>query len=425
MHLKYPEMTRAEEREFRLKARLYRKVHEYLSLDVQGVGDLDLSLGWPFLKENYAGASFPLVCANLVEKSTGKAPFPGYKILERGGLKVAFIGLLSRDEDAHLPYQVGELLEVTDPDEALKRTLKELDVKKPDLRILLSHLGRNEEIRIGREVPGLDLILGGHSGDIMQVPVLTAGIPIVQAGRRGKRIGRIDLWINLQGAPGAEEYRDFKTAKRKTKAQFSKRIAYVNRIQQVKKAMEFDPVVDTWIKEYKAEIAALPPLVEEPQDLEPEEPELPVESRYWGSDTCSKCHVKQAEWWKKTRHAHAFQTLVKAGTEKSADCIGCHSVGYKDPGGFMQPTDVGKFRNVSCENCHGRGDDHGQEEKFNTAPRSPATCTACHTQDQDPHWDPAKIDQIACPSLSEAPVQNVLPSPSMTPKPGSVKRTTR
>ena len=73
LHLKYPEMTPAEEREFRLKGKLFRKVHEHLRLDVQGVGDLDLALGWPFLKEIYQGKKVPLVCANLFDRAPGRS----------------------------------------------------------------------------------------------------------------------------------------------------------------------------------------------------------------------------------------------------------------------------------------------------------------------------------------------------------------
>lgn len=419
MHLKYPEMTRTEEREFRLKAKLFRKVHEYVGLDAQAVGDLDLSLGWPFLKENYAGSPISLLCANLVEKATGKAAFPAYRVVERGGLRVALVGLLSRADDAYLPESIGELLEVTDPDAALKATLAELDQKETDLDlvVLLSHMGRNEEIRLAREIPGLDLIVGGHSGDILMAPVLSAGVPIVQAGKRGKRVGRLDLWINPQGQPGAEEYRDFTITKRTTRAAFPRKITYRNRMEQVKKAMEFDPVVDNWVKEYKQQVADLPPLQEEalPEDAVVAGGLLSG-PQYWGSETCAKCHTAQAEWWSKTSHSHAYETLVKANSEKSNDCIGCHSVGYKHPGGFQQPTDVGKLRNVSCENCHGIGDHHGQLDRFNLAPRAESTCVACHTPDNDPNWDPEKIEQIACPSLEVAGVGMPLPVSFMKAK---------
>jgi hypothetical protein len=91
-------------------------------------------------------------------------------------------------------------------------------------------------------------------------------------------------------------------------------------------------------------------------------------------------------------------------------------VGYKDPGGFEEPALVGDLKNVGCESCHGRGDHHGQDGVFNTAPRDPKTCTQCHTSERDTTWDEAKIETIACPSLEVAGVGQELPAGYMKTK---------
>lgn len=415
MHLKYPDMTRSETREFRLRTELFRKAHEYIGLDVQGVGDLDLAIGWPYLREAWEGSSVALVSANIYVKETGELAFRPWIVVERGGLRVAFIGLMSQSEDTRLPKEIAEQIEVRDPEEALTRAIQELDGEKPDLVVLLSHLGKDAELEIAREVPGLDVILGGHSGEILHAPLESGGVVIAQAGQRGKQVGRLDLWFNPEGEPGAEEYLDQAKAPRSEASQFPKRLAYVNRIEQMKKDLEYDDQVETWIKEYKQTIRDLPPLDE---DLGEDDPEAlpPVIDRYWGSETCAKCHLQQAEWWNQTTHAHAYDTLVKVKSEKRGECIACHSVGYKDPGGFEDPARVGKFMNVGCESCHGRGDHHGQLDKFNTATRLASTCQTCHNAERDTAWSESKIDQIACPSLAVAPTGVAVPPNFMKPK---------
>lgn len=402
-HLKFPEMTISEEREFKLKALFFRKAHEHLGLDAQGVGELDLALGVDTLLETYEGSTVPLVNANLYDKDTGERLFKPFVIVERQGLKVAFTGILS-ESGSPLTPSVQSRVEVKDPKTELTKVLAAIDaVGGVDLKVLLSQLGKDGEMRIAREVPGIDLIVSG-SDDVFYAPIESNKVPLVCAGRRGKMLGRIDLWYNSKGKTGAEEYIDASRARRKSLSDFPLRLAYSNRIEPLRKDLRFDQEIEDWIEEYKDKIHNLPPLDEDGEEIVDDEDDAPPAHQFWGSETCSKCHVTQAAWWQKTTHSTAFSTLEKIRMEKSNDCIGCHSVGFKEPGGFSEPANVGFHKNVGCESCHGRGDFHGQPDKFNQAPRSEATCLKCHTPERDPNWDTSKIDLLACPTLDQAKV---------------------
>lgn len=64
--------------------------------------------------------------------------------------------------------------------------------------ILISHLGRSEDIALAREVEGLSAIVGGHSHDAQPTPVWVKtksgqDVPIVQAGNDMKWLGQLDL----------------------------------------------------------------------------------------------------------------------------------------------------------------------------------------------------------------------------------------
>jgi hypothetical protein len=107
--------------------------------------------------------------------------------------------------------------------------------------------------------------------------------------------------------------------------------------------------------------------------------------RYLGMELCGRCHVEQAEQWKTTKHAHAWETLVKAKKDATPDCIPCHVAGYKQPGGFLTGTDTPAMVNVQCENCHGMGTKHDSYPKTPMSVKE-MTCTRCHQGENDPAW---------------------------------------
>lgn len=115
-------------------------------------------------------------------------------------------------------------------------------------------------------------------------------------------------------------------------------------------------------------------------------PQTVAAAEYVGVKTCTKCHEVQGESWANTSHAKAFDSLkvgVKADEKKKAsldptkdytkdkDCVGCHSTGLGQPGGYTLGGDPGgqpQLGSVGCESCHGPGggyrDLHSTAEKL-------------------------------------------------------------
>ncbi len=71
---------------------------------------------------------------------------------------------------------------------------------------------------------------------------------------------------------------------------------------------------------------------------------------YIGPKGCKFCHINQYENWIKTNHSRAFQILVDRKMDKNESCIPCHVTGYNNE------TKTYKFKDVTCEVCHGSGD---------------------------------------------------------------------
>jgi peroxiredoxin/nitrate/TMAO reductase-like tetraheme cytochrome c subunit len=97
-----------------------------------------------------------------------------------------------------------------------------------------------------------------------------------------------------------------------------------------------------------------------------------------GSETCGVCHELEQETWFFTKHASAYNTLVKHGAANDEECVGCHVVGYSEPGGFTSAKQTHELEDVGCESCHGRGGPH-LSPGFAPKGDYSAACATCHT----------------------------------------------
>jgi 5'-nucleotidase / UDP-sugar diphosphatase len=186
------------------KARLILKSYNMMGYDALGIGDDDLTLGKEFLVDLSKKAGFPFVSSNLMDKETGLALFKDHVIKEKEGLRIGIFSLLS-------PYFIsGESdsrssgIVFREPLEEAKRLVGRIR-PETDLVILLSHLGYMADIELAEAVPGIDLILGGHSGHSLTYPVRIKDTIIVEVGAKGLHVGEVDLQL----APSRPSIYDF------------------------------------------------------------------------------------------------------------------------------------------------------------------------------------------------------------------------
>lgn len=161
-------------------------------------------------KENFiallAEAKYDVICANLVVAKTGEPLFPPYKIVQRNGLKIAIIGLMTTDLPlVSIPENIAGL-EAKDYSIVLSKYLPEIKAKeKPDAIIVLSHIGLLnkldyvDDLTLSRIYPEILAFIGGHSHTPLFEPIRKGGGVIVQAGSRGQYVGELDLVIDPVG----------------------------------------------------------------------------------------------------------------------------------------------------------------------------------------------------------------------------------
>jgi 2',3'-cyclic-nucleotide 2'-phosphodiesterase (5'-nucleotidase family) len=132
-----------------------------------------------------------------------------YVIRDVGGLKVAILGLTTKDIVSIVSRARNGGVAVVDPVTAAAVFVPQLR-KQADLVVALTHLGVDEDRRLASRVPGIDVIVGGHSHTYLWQPIFVrngnangyGGTGIVQAGRWGDRVGRLAIGVGPRGASG-------------------------------------------------------------------------------------------------------------------------------------------------------------------------------------------------------------------------------
>ena len=174
-----------------------------MGYDAMEIGNHDFNYGQGVLAERASQAHFPLLAANIKVTATGETPpFCRPYLIERVmGVRIAIFGLITPETPivTHPKNVVG--LTFLDPIETAKRIVPMLR-PSADLVIALTHIGYEMDRRLAQEVPGIHVIVGGHSHTKIDVPqrigwvgaCIPCGNPIiVQAWENGKVLGRLDL----------------------------------------------------------------------------------------------------------------------------------------------------------------------------------------------------------------------------------------
>ena len=148
----------------------------------------------------------------------------GSFVIESNGNKYGIIGLAPVDIAAQMkrPEEVKDF-HVSDMTNTVKDLEKEIEnIKKQGVNkiILLSHLGYEKEKQIAKNVSGIDIILGGHTHNMLpdakkgeNLVVSPDGEPvlIIQVGRDGKHVAIPNFQFNELGQITKVQYNVLKT----------------------------------------------------------------------------------------------------------------------------------------------------------------------------------------------------------------------
>ncbi len=193
-----------------------------MGLDAATLGNHDFDLGTGVTARLADTAAFPFISANVDASRdpslAGK--IKPYFIKSFAGERVAVIGATT-PYTAHLSRPGGRVsFGAVAPKVAV--TVRELQAQGIDKIILLSHIGYDDDLRLARTVPGIDVIVGGHSHTLLggyrdtcrsdglclnsagDYPTVVSGpggktVLVVQAWEWGKYLGNLKISFDGQG----------------------------------------------------------------------------------------------------------------------------------------------------------------------------------------------------------------------------------
>jgi 2',3'-cyclic-nucleotide 2'-phosphodiesterase (5'-nucleotidase family) len=158
-------------------------------------GNHDFDISSANLRKLTNVAKFPTISANILD-TLNQFPINNkeYIIIEKNGLKIGIIGIMSDDFYNLVNQNSSAGIKILPSIETVKRLAALLN-PQTDLLIALTHQGVDEDSILAMNVQGLDLIVGGHSHTRLRHPKRVNGVLIVQTGSNCENLGVLDLKV--------------------------------------------------------------------------------------------------------------------------------------------------------------------------------------------------------------------------------------
>jgi hypothetical protein len=349
------------------------------------------------------GAPVPAISATW-RGADGAALLPGWTVLEEGGVSLGVIGLSGAIQDPDLRDSVVMLDAVAAAGEALAALPSGLD-----LVVGLGSLSEADADRVAA-LPGIAAVLTTR-GRQYDPPRSTAGGLVVEAPDRGRYVEV--LHVRLGSGPG-EPLRQL------PEGRLWQELLTLRTQAGVADTPERQAVIQDAISEREVvfseegrgrnlvfvEHTPLSSALDGPAQSTPAlaafkdetlvraaeaaaRQTTPTEPGYAGSGRCISCHSAEMARWVVTDHAVAWQSLLTRQATDNPECIGCHSTGFGQPGGFgeLSTASVRKYKAVQCEACHGPMRGHPEDDAIHAVPITEQTCRQCHDPANSPDFE--------------------------------------
>ena len=168
-----------------------------VGVELMTPGNWEFGFGPATLRDRVRELAFPVIASNVRRADTGALEFAATAIKEVGGLRIAFIGITSPIVTRTMPQAFGAGLQFSDALDVLPGIVARVrDEEHPDLVVLISHYGFAQEVAIARSVQGIDVILGGHTHDVLTHAAVVGATIITQSGAHGSYLTRLDIEVS-------------------------------------------------------------------------------------------------------------------------------------------------------------------------------------------------------------------------------------
>lgn len=137
--------------------------------------------------------TFPFLGANIFDAEWDEPAYEPYRMFERGGTKIAVIGQAFPYMPIANPGWMFPNLSFGLRQERMAEVVNEVRAAGAEVVVLLSHNGFDTDRKFVADIPGIDVVLTGHTHDALPEPVLVGKTLVIASGSNGKFVTRLDL----------------------------------------------------------------------------------------------------------------------------------------------------------------------------------------------------------------------------------------
>jgi len=190
---------------------------DHMDYDAIVLGNHEFNFGLEYLNRQIELTDSPIIGANIYHHGTDDPAYPPYIFREIAGLRVAIVGLTTPGSAVWDRPRVEGILDFGDGLEAAHRFVQEVrDDHQADVVIILAHTGldggtsyhrddlgdENFGRAVGEEVPGVDLLVLGHThraiDDVQLQGADGREVGVIQPGRWASHLGVAEMNVVRQ-----------------------------------------------------------------------------------------------------------------------------------------------------------------------------------------------------------------------------------
>lgn len=159
----------------------------------------EFTYGTDRVNELIKDLQFPFLCGNVQDSTWGNWAFDNLKVFDRNGVRIAVIGQAFPYTPIANPQWLMPEWTFGIHEERVAQEVAQARAQKADVVVLLSHNGFDVDRKMAQRVPGIDVILSGHTHDAVPVPTRIGKTLLIASGSHGKFLSRLDLEIKGGG----------------------------------------------------------------------------------------------------------------------------------------------------------------------------------------------------------------------------------
>lgn len=185
----------------------------FMNYDAGNMGNHDVETGRAVFDRWASDCHAPVLGANIIDTTTGETHFKPYIVLERDGVKIVVLGMITPAIPVWLSENLWKGLRFDDMEDTARKWMKIIREKeKPDLVIGMFHAGQdailmggkyreNASLDVARNVPGFDIVLMGHDHTRESKKVLNVegdSVLIIDPASNGVVVSDVDITLKLR-----------------------------------------------------------------------------------------------------------------------------------------------------------------------------------------------------------------------------------